>query len=115
MKTAEINEEFNQILKELKKKDDLPIESIVQVAQVILQESGKDRRTELLREARLSNNEFNSSSQNSKANDVKPATYRQKNALNRFGIEYSDDITKSEAYELLEKAFEQLDSKNREE
>ena len=113
MQTVEIKEQFEQILSDLKEIGDLPTESAVQVAQVILQESGKDRRAKLLSEARLSNNGFNSSSQNSKANDVQPATYKQKNALNRFGIEYSDDISKSEASELLEKAFEQLNNQQR--
>lgn len=100
METREIHEQFNQILDELKERNDLPIESIVQVAQVILQESGKDRRTELLRETKSNNNE--GSSDNS---TDKPATIRQKNALMRFGIKFRNDITKSEASELLDKAF----------
>ena len=87
--------------------EDLPSESVVQVAQIILQESGKDRRTELLSEARMNNNN------GSERNGIQPATERQKNALTRFGIEYNDDITKPEAYELLNKAFEQLDNNHR--
>ena len=107
MKTIEIKEQFEQILRDLNTIEDFRPESAIQVAQVILQESGKDRRTELLRDARVSNNGFNSSQ--NKANGAQPATERQKNALMRFGIDFSDDITKSEAYEILEKAFEKLD------
>lgn len=107
MKTSEIKEQFEQVLCGLQGIEGLTTESQVQIAQVILQESGKDRRTELLREARSSNNGAGSNNRNL------PATDRQKNALMRFGIEYSDDITKSEAYELLEKAFEQLNNQQR--
>ncbi len=108
MKTSEINKEFEKILSALRKVEGLPLESIVQVAQVILQESGKDRRTELMRESHTNCN--GDSSKNS--NDV-PATPRQKNALKNFGIKYRDDITKAEASELLDKAFAELES-NRE-
>ena len=107
MQTQEIYQQFEEILSELRDIQGLPAESVVQVAQVILAEAGKDRRTELLREARMNNNN------GSERNGIQPATERQKNALTRFGIEYSDDITKSEAYELLEKAFEQLNNQQR--
>ena len=100
MKTEEIQEQFNQILDELKARNDLPIESIVQVAQVILQESGKDRRVELLRDAKSCNNKGSNDN-----NTDKSATIRQKNALLRFGIKFRNDITKSEASELLDKAY----------
>ena len=62
METNEIKEQFEQILSDLREMEDLPSENAVQVAQVILTEAGKDRRAELLREARLSNNGYNNSS-----------------------------------------------------
>jgi hypothetical protein len=92
MRTEEIYQQFEQILSDLRGIDGLPSDSVVQVAQVILQESGKDRRAELLQNARSSNN----GDSNKNSNDI-PATPRQKNALKRFGVEYRDDITKSEA------------------
>ncbi len=110
MQTQEIYQQFEEILSELRDIQGLPAESVVQVAQVILAEAGKDRRTELLRDKKSSNNGYYSSSQSSENGSSQPATEKQKNALTMFGIDFSDDITKSEAYELLNKAFEQLDS-----
>jgi len=100
MITDEIYDQFNHILSQLKEKNDLPIETSVQIAQVILQESGKDRRVDLLREAKSNNNEANSN-----YNNNVPATLKQKNALLKFGVKFSNDITKSEASKLLDGVF----------
>jgi len=110
MKTIEIKEQFEQLLSDLKTIDGFTIDSAIQVAQTIVQESGKDRRTELLNREKSSNNGYCISSQSSENNGYQPATYRQKNALTKFGIQFSETITKSEASELLDKAFEKLDS-----
>ena len=104
MRTEEIHQQFEEILAELRNIEGLPAESVVQVAQVILQESGKDRRTELIQENRLSNNGYNSNGSNNLH-----ATDKQKNALTNFGIQFSEDITKADASELLDKAFEKLE------
>ena len=49
----------------------------------------------------------------SASNENEPATEKQKNALKKFGVEFSDDITKAEASELLDKKFEELDRKKK--
>ena len=113
MQTQDIKEQFIQILSELRNIQGLKDESAVQVAQVILVEVGKYRRTELLRDKKSSNNGYYSSSQSSENGSSQPATEKQKNALTRFGIDFSDDITKAEAYELLDKAFEKLDNRKK--
>ncbi len=100
METEEIQEQFNHILSDLKARNDLPNESLVQVAQLILQESGKDRRAKLMQ-----NSKSSYSGVNGRNNNNNPATLKQKNALTRFGIKFRNDNTKSEAYELLNKAF----------
>ena len=109
METADISKQFEQILSELKEIEDLTDDSIVQVAQVILQESGKDRRAALANKAKSSNNGYFTRSQSSENGDNQPATERQKNALSNFKIPYSEDITKIEASVLLDEAFEKLE------
>ncbi len=104
MRTEEIQQQFEEILTELRDIEGLPAESVIQVAQVILQEVGKDRRAELIQENRSSNNWNNSYSSNNLE-----ATDKQKNALTKFGIQFSEDITKADASELLDKAFEKLE------
>jgi fructosamine-3-kinase len=98
MNIQEIKEQFEQVLNEVIKINGLTIESATQVAQVIITEAGKDRRAELLREARLNNNRNNS-------NGNQPATFKQKKALRNFGIKYRNDITKSQASELIDEAI----------
>jgi hypothetical protein len=100
MNTDEIQNQFKNILYELKGIEGLTAESSIQVAQVILQESGKDRRAELLRDGKTGNNKGSTDY----SGDM-PATLKQKNALTRFGIKFRNDISKSEASELLDKAF----------
>lgn len=102
----EIKSDFEQILSEVIKINGIPIESATQVAQVILQESGKFQRTEMMNNARLkSNGNANNN------NGGQPATFKQKNALDNFGIKYSEDITKAEASALLEKAIAEAKKK----
>ena len=109
MKTIEIKEQFEQILSDLKEIEDLPSENAVQVAQVILTEAGKDRRAELLREARSGNNGFYNSSYNSENGVDQPATERQKKALRNFKIPYKPNISKIEASALIDEAYKKLE------
>ena len=113
MTIKEIHQQFEEILTELRDIEGLPEESVVKVAQVILQEAGKDRRAELANKSKSSNNGYYSSSQSSENGSNQSATEKQKNALMKFGIEYSEDITKAEASVLLYKAFEKLDSRKK--
>jgi len=103
-------EQFTHIFYELKERDDMIPETAVQTAQVILQEAGKDRRAAMFQDARATNgfaNRYTGKRQNGNI----PATTKQKNALNNFGVDFKEDITKAEASELLDKAFEQLGSR----
>ena len=111
MEIADISKQFEQILIELKEIEDLTDDSIVQVAQVILQESGKDRRAELINVTKSSNNGYYSSNLNNANSVDQPATEKQKKALSNFKIPYSEDITKIEASVLLDEAFKKLESK----
>lgn len=103
MRTEEIYQQFEQILSDLRGIEGLPEDSVVQVAQAILHEAGKDRRTELLRDVKSCNNGGNGNSMN-----INPATPKQVIALRNFGIRVENDITKAEAYKLLEEAFNKL-------
>ena len=99
MKTIqEIKEQFTQTLEEVTKINGITTESAVNVATLILQESGKDRRAELYNKHRFNNNGFN-------RNSNQPATEPQKYTLKKHGIEFSDDITKAEASALLDKVM----------
>ena len=95
-------QEFKQILAEVKNMD-IPAESAVQVATVILQESGKDRRCEAANAARKNGNS-NGFSKNIK-NGNEPATDKQKFALKKWHVEFSEDINKAEASALLDKVM----------
>jgi hypothetical protein len=109
MEIENMIEQFTHIFYELKEREDMIPETAVQTAQVILQEAGKDRRAAMFQDARATNgfgNRYTSRRQNGNI----PATTKQKNALNNFGIDFKDDITKADASELLDKAFEQLNN-----
>lgn len=99
METQEIKEQFKQALEEVIKINGITTESAVNVATIILQESGKDRRAELYNKHRFNNNGFN-------RNSNQPATDKQKDALRKWRVEFSDDITKAEASALLDYAIE---------
>jgi len=95
MKTQEITKEFEQILSDVIKLNGLSPESAVLSTQLILQEAGKDRRTEMIREAKLNN---------SNGNEDVPATFNQKKAMRNLKISFSEDIGKKEASTLIEQA-----------
>ncbi len=101
METDQINQEFQGILSEVSQINGVPVESAVQVATVILREAGKYRRSKMLSECRLNNNS-------------NPANEKQKNALKNFGIEFRNEITKPEAYQLIREAIEKSNNGIRE-
>lgn len=114
MEPTEIKNEFEQILSDVLKINGLPIEEATQVAKVILQESGKYKRTIMMNEAKQNNNQQTALNNNGNGNNnggKAPATDKQKNAMDNCGIEYSEDITKAEASALLEKAIAEIESK----
>ena len=58
-------------------------------AVVILEQIGKDKRTELIQGLQNSNSDT-------------PATEKQKKYMDSLGIEYSDDVTKKDASGMIE-------------
>lgn len=92
MNTQERKEEYKEIYEEVAKINGLTTQEAVEISIAILQETGKDRRAELLGARFNSNGNGNS------------ATPKQKSYLNRLGIKYSNNITKTEASELIDKA-----------
>ena len=101
METQEIKQEFEQILSEVIRINGLSAESAISVATAILQESGKFRRTEMLKEARANSN-------TNGRNGNQPATFSQKRALRNLRITYDGNISKAEASRLIEQAVQQL-------
>jgi hypothetical protein len=98
MKTVEeIKSDFEEVLSDLSKIDGMTPESTVQVATVILQESGKDRRAEIYNSK---NNGFNRN-YNSNGND-KPITEKQKKFMQDLGITVTPNMTSRQASELIE-------------
>ena len=89
-------QEFDQILKVITAHGDLPAEPLIEAGSVILQEVGKDRRAEILRDLRFNHRVVN----------VEPATDKQRAALKRFGLEFRNGITKQEASALLSEAIQ---------
>lgn len=90
MNSIELKEEFEKILQEVIEINGLTPEIAVEVAGLILQELGKDRRAEMLK-ARLNGNE------------QKP-TVKQLRYLERLGIDVPEGITKREASRLIDEA-----------
>ena len=92
----QIKSDFEQILSEVVRINGISVESAVQVATVILQESGKFERTEM-----MNNNGFNRN--NSNGND-KPVTEKQKKYLQDLGIAVTPNMTSREASKLIDDA-----------
>lgn len=86
--TQEIKTEFEQVLSEVSKINGMTAESAVQVATMILQESGKFQRTETMR--------------NGNNNGDKPATPKQIKFLQDLGILVEAGMTSRKASELIE-------------
>ena len=89
----QIKSDFEQILSEVVRINGISVESAVQVATVILQESGKFERTEM-----MNNNGFNRN--NSNGND-KPVSEKQRKFLQDLGVKVIPK-TSREASELIE-------------
>ena len=88
--TQEIKTDFEQILSEVSKISGVTQDTAVQVSTVILQESGKFQRTEIMHNGR-----------NNNGND-KPATPKQIKFLQDLGILVEPGITSKKASELIE-------------
>ena len=101
MKTIqEIKNEFEQILTDVSRIPGVASEAATQVATVILREFGKYNRTP---EAKSNSNAYN--------NNGQPATEKQKDALKKWHIAFSEDITKTEASRKLDEAITEMNSK----
>lgn len=86
--TQEIKADFEQILSEVSRISGVTPDTAVQVSTVILQESGKFQRTEMLN-GRNNNND-------------KPATPKQIKFLQDLGILVEPGMTSKKASELIE-------------
>ena len=102
METQQIKEEFKQILADVMK-DGVSPDEAHSSARIILQESGKDRRTALMNQSRQNGNSYIGNGFN--GNGVQPATWKQKKTLQNMGIRYDGNVSKSEASRLLDEAF----------
>mgnify|MGYP001581281866 FL=1 len=103
METQQIKEEFKQILADVMK-DGVSPDEAHSSARIILQESGKDRRTILMNQSRQNGNGYHNGN-GSNGNGVQLATWKQKKTLQNMGIRYDANISKSEASRLLDEAF----------
>ncbi len=95
----EIKMDLSMALEEVPNTPGINTSDRVQMAIALLKEYGKYNRGEA-----MSNGKTN-------GNSEAPATERQKSALFKFGIKFSEDITKAEASTMLDKAI--ADSKER--
>lgn len=94
MKTIqEIKSDFEQVLSDVSKINGISVESATQVATVILQESGKFQRTQMMN--------GNSNSYGSNGGD-KPVSEKQKKFMQDLGITVTPNMTSREASELIE-------------
>jgi len=103
METTQIREEFKQIFAGVVG-DGVPSEQATEIAKVILQESGKDRRTAMMSQSRQNGNGYHNGN-GSTGNGVQLATWKQKKTLQNMGIRYDNNISKAEASRLLDEAF----------
>lgn len=95
----EIKTDLTMALEEIPIIQGLNTSDRVNMAIALLQEYGKYNRGEAMSNSRTN------------GNSEAPATEKQKSALYKFGIKFSEDITKAEASGLLEQAI--ADSKER--
>ena len=113
METLQIKEEFESILADVMKINGLPIEQATDVAKAILTESGKDRRTAMMNQSRQNGNGIsNANGSNGNGNGNQPATEKQKEALKKWRVSFSDGISKDEASKLLDEAIAKKNAKN---
>ena len=105
METQQIKEEFKQILADVMK-DGVSPDEAHSSARIILQESGKDRRTILMNQSRQNGNAVNGN-----GNDAS-ATPRQLNALKKFGVSHEAGISKAEASKLLDPFMKKFKAQN---
>lgn|SRR3989338_842426 len=97
MKTIqEIKTDFEQILSDVSKINGMTTESAVQVTTMILQESGKFQRTQMMNGNRNGNT-------NSNGGD-KPITEKQKKFMQDLGITVTPDMTSREASRLIDQS-----------
>lgn len=99
MKTIqEIKSDFEQVLSDLSKINGMTPESSVQVATVILQESGKFQRTQMM------NGNSNSNGRNYGNGGDKPITEKQRKFMQDLGITVTPNMTSREASKLIDQS-----------
>ena len=99
MKTIqEIKQDFEQIFAEVSGISGMTTDSATEIAKVILQESGKNSRTQAM-------NEKSNSNAKRAYNSNVPATEKQKYLMKLRGINFQADVSKSEASRLIDNAL----------
>ncbi|MFB6167006.1 MAG: hypothetical protein ABEJ62_01970 [Candidatus Nanohaloarchaea archaeon] len=73
-------------------------DTATELAEQVLEEIGKDRRTDTIQQGREDLRD---------TEGPEPATERQKEYLDDLGVEYEEDITKEEASELIDEATQE--------
>lgn len=100
MKTIqEIKSDFEQVLSDVSKISGISVESATQVATVILQESGKFQRTQMMN----GNSNGRNYSNGSNGGD-KPITEKQKKFMQDLGITVTPNMTSREASKLIDQS-----------
>lgn len=100
------------IYRALRESDGIDQQDVATLTTAILQEEAKDRRMEFIDEQKDRRvKDMRSSPDQSTAADSDrdrwrndPATDAQKKALENLGVDFSDDITKGDASDLIDKA-----------
>ncbi len=95
----EIRADFGSAFAEASTIPGLTITDNIEIAIALLREYGKYQRGEAMSTAKAN------------GNSSQPATDKQKIALGKFGVKFSDNITKSEASEWLDKLITEAKKK----
>lgn len=97
---SEIKADFEKAIAEIPQLQGLNTSDRVNIAIALLCEYGKYSRGEAMSAGRVNGNSNNMA-----------ATDKQKIALGKFGVKFSEDISKAEASELLDKVIAEAEKK----
>lgn len=90
--------------------DDIDVHDVAELSIAVLQEEAKDRRMQFIDERKDARVEQMRLGEGEKGGDDwrnDPATAAQKKALRNYGVDFSDDITKGAASDLIDEAKKQ--------
>jgi uncharacterized protein YdaT len=100
---------FENILSSLRKIEGIDIEKAVNIACILVQEYGKDRRVAVIQQSKSIQKNGNSNDETVQSNDRnEKATFNQLKYMKQLGIKIHPGITKIEASKLIDMAKENL-------